>query len=322
MNLFRRRKQNQLASPVSRRSPDPQRRSDNSYTQNRAFSYYAARSQSELTTGREPLQSKPPLRRLPTKFHRLRKQAGWLLLAMFGFALVVYDLQLSTVPKVVTLSSSANALFLQPTAIYRDAAHQMFAASAANRNKLTVDAARIASDLQQKFPELQDVSISLPVFGGTPVVYIKPAEPSMVLTASNGTYIIDENGRALAVATAGTNLNRLQVPTVTDQSGVKIELGKQVLPRNATAFITTVTDQFKRQKITVQSMTLPVAAGELDVYVSGQPYFVKFNIEQGGEDEALVQTGTFIATMKQLAKQGTTPATYIDVRLEGKAYYK
>jgi cell division septal protein FtsQ len=237
-------------------------------------------------------------------------------------ALAVYDLQLSTTPKVVSLSGSANAPFLQDSAVYREAAHQMFAATAANRNKLTVNAADIAARLQQKYPELQAVSVSLPVFGGTPIVYVKPAAPSMVLAATNGTFIIDENGRALAEATAGTNLSRLHVPTVTDQSGVSVVLGKPVLPKSSTAFIGTITEQFKNQKISIQSMTLPVAAGELDVYVGSQPYFVKFNIEQGGEDAALVQAGTFIATIKQLNRQGTTPAAYVDVRLEGRAYYK
>lgn len=323
MKLFRRSKPDaQSATGLGRRSRDPQRRTLPNVGQNRTFSYYAARSQAELNTGREAVQEKPPLRRLPTRFQRLRKHSPWLLGGLLVLALGVYEMQLSTTAKVVSLAHSSDAPFLQDSKIYQQAASQMFAETASNRNKLTVNVADIASRLQQRFPELQEVSISLPIIGDTPTIFVRPAAPAMVLAASNGTFIVDENGRALAEATAGTNLRRLQVPSVTDQSGLSVRLGKQVVPRSAAAFINTVAMQLQAQKIGVQSMTLPVAAGELDVYISGKPYFVKFNIQKGSEDSPLVQVGTLIALLRKLEREGRAPVQYVDVRLEGRAYYK
>jgi len=290
--------------------------------QNRTFSYYAARSQAELNTGREAVQDKPPLRRLPTRFQRLRKHSSWLVGTVVLCAGMVYQLQLSTTPKVVSLASSSDVPFQQDSKVYQEAAHNMFAEAASNRNKLTVNASDIASRLQKQFPELQSASVSLPIIGNTPTVYVQPAEPAMVLAASNGTFVVGENGRALAEASAGTNLSRLRVPSVTDQSGLAVKAGEQVLPRSATAFISTVSTQLAAQKISVQSMTLPAAAGELDVYISGKPYFAKFNIEKATADDALQQVGTMIAVLKRLDKEGKTPNQYIDVRLAGRAYYK
>lgn len=304
------------------RGRDPQRSVTGNVGQNRTFSYYAARSQSEITLGRETVQDKPPIRRLPTRFQRLRKHSGWLLGLLVLSAVVVYELQLSTTPKVVSLVASSEAPFLQDSSIYQQAAQQLFAESAANRNKLTVDASTIAHRLRQRFPELQEVSISLPVIGDRPTVFVRPAAPAMVLAARNGTYIVDENGRALAEVKAGTNLQRLNIPSVTDQSGLAVKLGDQVLPRNATAFIGLVAEQLKTQKVNVQSMTLPAAAGELDVYMVNRPYFVKFNIEEGTEDSALMQAGTLLAVLKKLDREGKAPSQYVDVRLEGRAYYK
>ncbi len=66
-------------------------------------------------------------------------------------------------------------------------------------------------------------------------------------------------------------------------------------------------------------MTLPVGTSELDVRLAGQPYSVKFNLESG---TARQQAGTFLATESKLKSQNVTPAEYIDVRVDGRAYYK
>lgn len=323
MKMFNRRKQaaQSTGNPVLR-GRDSQRRPMPVVGQNRTFSYYAARSQSEVAFGRETAQEKPPIRRLPTRLQRLRKHSGWLLAFMVALAGLIYELQLSTLPKVVSLVSATEAPFLQESQVYQLAAQQMFAESAANRNKLTVDANAIAARLRERFPELQEVSIALPILGDRPTIYIRPAAPAMVLAASNGTYIVDENGRALADAKAGTNISRLRIPSVTDQSGLAVELGQQVLPRSATAFISRITGQLRSQQLNPQSMTLPAAAGELDVYIAGKPFFVKFNLEKGGAESALVQSGTLLAVLKKLEREAKQPAQYIDVRLEGRAYYK
>jgi cell division septal protein FtsQ len=296
--------------------------------QNRTFSYYAARSQTELNLGRETWQDKPPLRRLPTRLQRLRRHGAWLAGGVLVLAFCAYQMQLSTNPRVVSLMSASDAPFLQDSAVYQAAAHKLFNASAANHNKLTVNATAIASSLRRQFPELQAVSVSLPVFGNQPTVYVRPAKPALLLAASNGSYVVDENGRALAEATASTNLSGLKIPSVTDQSNLQVKLGQQVLPRTAADFIGLVASQFAKQHLEVQSMTLPAAAGELDVYITGKPYFVKFNLQpgrsgqQGSDDSAAVQVGTFLALIKKLEKQGTVPGQYVDVRLEGRAYYK
>lgn len=321
MNLFKKRTDT-LNRDTGRQRDPISRQPGNAMGPNRTFSYYASRSQSDISTGRESLQSKVPLRRLPSRFQRLRKHVWWFVGVLLLSGCILYNLQLSTTPKIVALTGSATTPFLQPSETYQQSAKAMFTESAANRNKLTVNTADIARRLRGKYPEIQQVSVSLPVIGSTPTIYIRPAEPAMVLAAPNGTFIVDENGRALAEATAGMNLSRLRVPSVTDQSGLTVNLGQQVLPRSAASFIRIINSQLQQQKIAIQSMTLPAAAGELDVYISGKPYFIKFNLEQGSEDQALLQVGTFVAVMKQLAKQGTAPNQYVDVRLEGRAYYK
>ena len=289
--------------------------------QNPAFSYYAARSQSEINVGREAVSAKAPLRRLPGRLAKLRRHAGWLSLGLIAVGLAAFQLQLSTMPQVVVLSATSETPFLKPSDTYRDSAQQLFNASAANRNKLTVNTSAVSAELEQQFPELQQVSVSLPIFGNTPTVYIRPAAPALILAAANGTFIVDENGRALSAVTGENNPEGLKVPTITDQSTLNVTLGEQVLPGNVADFVMSIASQFEAKQIGIQSMTLPAAAGELDVYIAGQPYFVKFNIQDAGRESSLRQIGTYLVLVQQLNKSGNKPAQYVDVRLEGRAYY-
>lgn len=308
---------NQPRERVPGRNPDFRTPAAN---QNKTFSYYANRSQSELSLGRESLQSKPPLRRLPNRIQKLRSHLGWVIVGILAIGVVVYEMQLSTVPKITALTNSSDAPFLQETAVYQQAASKLFANSAANRNKLTINTTQIATDLQKTFPELDDVSVSLPALGSQATIYIRPADPALVLTAQNGSFVLDSNGRALSQA--GSQSSSLNLASVTDQSGIAVTLGKQALPKSETLFIHSVMQQLKDKHIGVQSMVLPAATSELDVYIKGQPYFVKFNIHDNNQDAARVQSGTFIALKAQLEGQHITPSQYVDVRIEGRAYYK
>jgi hypothetical protein len=211
---------------------------------------------------------------------------------------------------------------LQDSKVYEETAHKLLNQSSANRNKLTVDVNGISDSLLKQYPELQDAAVTVPLIGDKPTIIVRPAMAALVLAAKDGTFIIDSNGRALADVNAGTDTGQLKVPTVTDQSDSDVKLGQQVLPRSATRFITLIARQFDSQQIPIQSMTLPAAASELDVYVANQPYYVKFNLRQAGKDDAAAQVGTYIATIKKLDREGAKPAEYVDVRLEGRAYYK
>jgi hypothetical protein len=291
--------------------------------QNRTFSYAANRLQSDYNTGREAAQNRPPLRQLPGKIQKLRRHFGWLLAVVAFVGVVGYELQLSTTPKVVSVTQSTDAPFLQDNSVYAAKASELFNATAANRNKLTVNTTDITRQLERQFPELQDVSITLPLIGDRPIVYVRPATPALLLSSSNGVYMIDDNGRAVAAQAAGSSgASASHIPMVTDQSGIQAQIGVQVLPRSATSFIRTVVEQLKAQQISVKSLILPAAASELDVYIEGTQYYVKFNMHDADSGEAALQAGTYIATSKQLSRQRITPAQYIDVRLEGRAYYK
>lgn len=316
MSLFSKRPQQQ--EPIGRRRPAP---TQPQAGQNRTFSYYASRSSSETNIGRLVTQQEAPKRR---RSQRARAFAHHLPFIIVTVALVfgaLSQLDLSGKPKIVVVSSASSEggkLFLRPQADYEDAAAKLFSKTFSNHNKLTVDASGIAAAFQKQFPELNDVSVTLPMLGRRPTVNIQPSTPTMILAASNGKFVLDDNGRAMLNATHTTAIDALHLPTVTDQSGVPVHPGQIVLPSNESTFVQTILTQLRAQHISTGQIVLPAAASEVDVHIASQPYFIKFNVQNA----ALPQAGSAVATMRHLTARGVTPRQYIDVRIDDRAYYK
>ena len=299
-----------------------QRVSDMNSSQQRntaVFSYHANRSTSLEARGRmtpeeqQPKRAKAPRRLLSkiTPKHALG--------SLVGLIVVLLLMGLSSTPKIVVLGDDSNQFALQSLSVYQQAAHVAFGKSLTNNNKLTINTEAVATELQSKFPELHAVSISLPFLGRQPTVYIQPAVPQMVFSTPNGQFILDSNGRALADYTSHTELpSDRSVPIVTDQSGIAAQKGAVVLPSQSVRFITEVAAQLYAKQIKVDTWTLPAGGSELDVKVSGVPYYVKFNLQANAREEA----GTFLATKSYLENQRKTPQQYIDARVTGRVYYK
>jgi len=282
------------------------------------FSYRASRSEQERGTGRQVRRepARPAGNRLG---HFWLQRFGLVILLLAAAASAVNIMTLSASAKVVPLATDGNRSFLRPTKVYEDAASQQLKRSIWNHNKITVDTAKLSQELLNQFPELSSVSVTVPLLARRPLVYVQPVQPALILAAGNGSFIIDTNGKALAGAASPASLHQPQLPLLTDQSGLRLQPNHQALPAASVGFIQTVIAQLAAKQFVVSGMTLPAAASELDAQLAGQPYFVKFNLES---DNPRGEVGTFLATIAQLRRQNIVPAKYVDVRVDGRAYYQ
>jgi hypothetical protein len=317
MSLFSRKSK---ATERQQRQRQPVRRTPPTNTQSQVFSYHGSRSQTELNIGRESRADQPAARRLPGKLQKLRTHSGWLIGSSLLLVAVVYQMQLSGSPRVVSLVSAQDAPYLRDTKVYAQAAADIINASAVNRNKLTVHTSAISDSLRKQFPELDSATVALPFIGDTMTIYIRPADPALVLATTGDSFIIDQRGRALQSVSATSHLP--QVPTVTDQSSLTFKSGEQALSRSTTSFIADVAKQYRAMRTDVQAMTLPPGSNELHVYLTGKNYFVKYNLHNASDDSARQQAGAYAAVSHYLTNKHITPAQYIDVRLQGRVYYK
>lgn len=302
-----------------KRPTPPERHARISQPANRTgavFSYHANRSVREGAVNRDAKASEQlnASRAAPRNRYKRLVSIGIL---VFIALIAIASLRLNDNAKVVPLNSENGQAFLREANVYESAVRNAFS-TFFNGNKLTVNTGKIAADLQREFPELKAVSIRLPFIGSRPTVYIQPTEPRLILVSSEGMFVLDSNGRALITGNQVVRLNELEIPLVTDQSNIKIEVGRVVLPRDTVAFITEVAGQFKAKDLSITGMTLPPSTNELHVRFSGAGYAVKFNLHGNAKEEA----GVFLATKERLDRERKTPREYIDVRVENRAYYK
>jgi hypothetical protein len=285
-----------------------------------AFAYRASRSGEDRSTGRQASREAVPASTAPRgRFWLQRLGLIVLLLAITASAINV--LSLSTAAKVLPLTTVNSRPLLRPTAVYEAAASHQLASSVWNRNKITIDTAKLNRQLLNQFPELSSVSVTIPLLAHRALVYVEPAQPALVLVTGNGndSFVIDTTGKVVLRAATPAALGQANLPLVNDLSGLSIQPNRQVLAAASVSFIQTVIAQLAAKQTVVSGMTLPPAANELDVQVAGQPYFVKFNLQS---DNPRGEAGTFLATIAQLHRQNITPSQYVDVRVDGRAYYK
>lgn len=243
---------------------------------------------------------------------------GLAILVVAALVSAVNVLTLSPTAKVMPLDGSTSS-FLRPVPVYEQAANKILAGSIWNRNKVTVDTSELNKQLQAQFPELANLSVTIPLLAHRPLIYVEPARPALIMQAANGSFVIDSTGKTLARDDGSKVIQELKLPQLNDQSGLKLRLNRQALPAQNVSFIQNITAQLAAKQLAISGMTLPGGASELDVQVAGQPYFVKFNLQR---DDPRGQAGTFLATIGALHKQNINPAKYVDVRADGRAYYQ
>lgn len=254
-----------------------------------------------------------PRRSAPKKFLMV-------VLTIVGTALVLNSLILNRDPEILPLADTrGRQLLLRSHETYYEAIRRVLGGSLTNLTKLTVDTKDVALAIQKQFPELEAVSVAFPVVGHQPTVYLQPAEPVLLLkSADGGLFVLGTSGRVLADAAPLARLKKLALPVVEDQSGLQIAPGSTVLPSDNISFITEVVGQLRAKRLTVTGLTLPRGTSELDVRIKGEAYFIKFNLRGNARAEA----GAFLAVKKHLERENKTPRSYIDVRVENKAYYR
>jgi len=277
----------------------------------RVYSYYASSAQS----AEHPVAREPRVKAGEGVLHKLRLLPAIIALVVI-IGSILYSFTLGSRPSVTTLQNQPSPY--HDTEVYADAADELLRSHIRNRTKFTVQTPDVEQALLDRFPELQDAVLRLPVLGRTPTLVLEIRQPALLLSAANKTYVLDKNGIATREAKDLGAATKEGLPSVQDQSGLSVKLGQQVLTRETVQFVLDAVYLLREQSLTVESLTLPVSINELDIRLSGLPYFIKTDTST----DIRQQIGGFVATKEFLAEQGIVPSEYIDVRVEEKVFYK
>lgn len=282
------------------------------------YSYSSRRSEDNLNLGRNDPKNKD--RTAKSTLLTWLRRLGLLALLLIVLVVIISLLGLSRTPKVALLDfNSPIKLSNEQKTKYQAYATKLLASSIWNSNKLTLNSSGIDAGMLSKYPEISNASLNVSLFGRQPILYIEPAQPALILVESNGAFAVDTSGRAMFKASTPQALNLGNVPILTDQSNLRAKVQHLVLPTTDIAFIQMVIGQLANKNFRVSSMTLPATSSELDVYLTGQAYYIKFNLENNDPRQ---QAGTFLATIAHLSSQNITPSKYVDVRVDGRSYYQ
>jgi hypothetical protein len=302
------------------RTPGRHRRPAGQWQAPPSYSYHTQRAERTDATGRQQPSLAQKRSRLLTVRYWTRR-SGLLLAVVVALVCLVTILGLSSNPRIVLLDSGGSNRAFHDSATYQAAAASQLGGSLWNKNKITADTGAAATALKAQFPELQSVTITLPLMGHRPIYYLQAAHPAFVLQSVNGMYVLDTRGKALLTRDSASAASIDTLPVLTDQTGLHAQLGKQAISSQNATFIQDVIAMLKQRQVAVESLVLPAnAAQELDVHIVGKPYVVKFNMQEAASVRQ--QVGTYLATANRLAGQSVTPAQYIDVRVLGRAYYQ
>lgn len=306
---FRLKKQDKLnVNSRLNKSSEVQPKKDLVY---RSVNKYEQNNRKRLT-GQDKKTSKP-------KQHS--KFINWLAFVVLCAVLVVLLIGLY-------LSSNAKVIIVQPNGYnymphsfnqYQKIADNALNSSIYNHFKITISSADVDQQIEQAFPEINDVVITIPVVGSQPTVYIQLTKPALIYSTTRGNYVLDDNGIVIAGVASFKPKDLTDLPVVDSSLNGQLKNGQLVLSALNVNFIQTISLGLKAKNIAINKMVLISGAEELDVYPANQQYFIKFNIHQ---TDALEQLGTYLATIANLNKQNITPKDYIDVRVEGRVYYK
>ncbi|QQS19372.1 hypothetical protein IPL85_03725 [Candidatus Saccharibacteria bacterium] len=274
------------------------------------YLYYKARpSDNTGTSTRSRPNASPEKKRV---ISGMNIHTAMLLVCVVIGLLCALKIVLLTPNSKIVITENVQTLDL-PQNAYAETANSSLKSSLLNRNKITLNTRGVATDIEQRFPELASVVVTVPLVGNRPIVYVTPSRASFMIESPMGLYSLADNGYVLAKLPAPEK----ELVTMAELSNRVPEVGKQFLPASTVSFARTVKFQMQQAGFTISRIVLPSDAPyEMQLALVGKSYLVRFNLQA----DALQQSGGAVAVLQQL--EPTARPEYIDVRVLGRAYYK
>lgn len=181
----------------------------------------------------------------------------------------------------------------------------------------------LASAVREQFPEVKNVYIQHTNPISTRLsVRLDFRKPIFVWKGVDGSARYIDSTGVLFSRNYYTGIDVKALPTVEDQGASSSAAGTVIATTKLTQAISQIyaqlPDQYKDQKSSVSKVVLPRSAREVRAYVTGAPYYVVFSTDRPVE----TQVGELGQLIDYLAQNNITPAEYIDLRVDHKAYYK
>lgn len=258
-------------------------------------------------------ESNAQLKSVRVQAHELsnkRRHIGaTLLLVLAGSALLFsLILQFTAVAVVRTTDSSVK---LDPS--YSEIIQSYFASRPIERLRFLTNTNQLNAFMQSKAPEIANVHVTGAAGFGESMFVLTMREPIAGWSINGRQQYVDSTGTAFAN-------NYFEPPSVQiiDNSGIQVQAGRAVASNRFLGFVGRAVGLSKVQGYNVQQVIIPSGTTrEVDLRVEGVDYPIKLSVDRPAGE----QTEDMSRVIKHLKAKGITPE-YIDVRVEGKAFYR
>ena len=171
----------------------------------------------------------------------------------------------------------------------------------------------LLESLQKKYPEV--LSISDIKFGGLTSykIYLNFRKPVASWLVDGKEFFVDSEGISFSV-------NNFEKPllNIIDDSGAVVSKGKNVASSSFFSFIGKLVSAANKQGLEVSKIRIPpLSLRQVEVSVNGVGYFARMSTADSAEGQVI----NFKKAIEYFRTHRISP-NYIDLRIEGKGYYK
>lgn len=181
------------------------------------------------------------------------------------------------------------------------------------RNWLFVNTQDLRNTLQKSFSGQESIAVDK-VFASKLVIKTDEQKPAIAWKTGSRRFVISVNGRVMSELQPNQDSSYV---VVTDNSNIPVSVGDNVAGREFVAFTTAVADYMKANNLGPTELYISETTGELNAK-SSQGYIIKLD----ATTDPAAQIRSLQAIIDHLKSTNKKPNEYIDLRIEGKAFYR
>ena len=241
---------------------------------------------------------------------RRRKMSGFFaVLAFFSIVLVAILSQFVATVEI----SSTDITDIKKSSEYISEIENYYNHQPIERIRSYLSKENLLATLQKNHPEIKNIKeLSMLSFGkyNFALTFRKP-----VASWSSGgeTLYVDDEGVSFSV-----NYYEAPALAVSDESNIQTSEGNVVASSSFLGFIGKIVSAANKQGLTITKITIPpLSLRQIQIAIDGVPYTVKLLTTSSPEG----QINNLVLAKKYFEQNGIKP-TYLDLRVEGKGYYK
>ncbi len=187
-----------------------------------------------------------------------------------------------------------------------------------SKTKLTFREGHIAKEVQLSLPEFQNVSVKIPFLGYRPIIYATIDTAIFRYNASGKQFILGRSGRLVSEISDDIKASTLGLPLLQEEVVLQKQSGDAIMSATTAQHLQRFCAILTDNNMNVVSATLLSNGSEYNVAVGSHEYKFKVSLQFDAE----LQAGRAVAADSYLSKNLITPTTYIDLRVDERAYYQ